>query len=277
VLAPLSLTPFAFDFPPSFFVEIFDFDPTAANSPHFLYPSASYPAEFRISACVHARSVSSSGASRACHRYIFDESNSTIDTFTPLKSLPQWDKRIRSSTPSLPCAAPPYNCSAVCKRWRVLTAYSLPAWTTRAPSSSRCDCGACARAAIINSVLQWYLPGSNEQFSYPIVETDYEFQVYTVDITSYIGSSVQGDATKLVIPARFKRPLSIIHNISFSFSQLLLASTALLFAPAALHVPRPTADRVLRSAQQRALAYYARADGDAQVSALPPPILDRLH
>jgi hypothetical protein len=108
-------------------------------------------------------------------------------------------------------------------------------------------------------VLQWYLPGSNEQFSYPIVETDFEFQVYTVDITSYIGSSVQGDATKLVIPSRFKPLLSIIRNV-LSFSQLFLASTALLFAPAARHVPPPTADRVLRSAQQRARAHYARAD-----------------
>lgn len=132
-----------------FFVEIFDFDPAAANSPHFLYPSASYPAEFRISA------------------YIFDESNSTIDTFTPLKSLPQWDKRIS-------------------RLQKVEGADSVFAAGMDDPRSV---------------IIQWYLPGSNEQFSYPIVETDYEFQVYTVDITSYIGSSVQGDATKLVIPA----------------------------------------------------------------------------
>ena len=38
----------------SFFVEIFNFDPTAPNSPHFLSPKAEYPAEFRISACVRA-------------------------------------------------------------------------------------------------------------------------------------------------------------------------------------------------------------------------------
>jgi len=33
-------------------------------------------------------------------RYIFDQSNATIDSFTPLKALPQWDKRIRSCSPS---------------------------------------------------------------------------------------------------------------------------------------------------------------------------------
>jgi hypothetical protein len=55
-----------------------------------------------------------------------------------------------------------------------------------------------------HSLLQWYLPGSNAQFSNPIVESDYEFQLYALDITSYIGTSEQGVATALVIPSRLK-------------------------------------------------------------------------
>jgi hypothetical protein len=34
-------------------------------------------------------------------RYIFDQTNSSLDTFTPLKSLPRWDKQIRSSGQSI--------------------------------------------------------------------------------------------------------------------------------------------------------------------------------
>jgi hypothetical protein len=199
-----------------------------------------------------------------------------MDMFTPLISLPKWDKRIRFRTPSVPWADCLYRLTRVQPPAKGGGPDTLLAWTTPATSPSRCDCVVRAGAAIINSVLQWYLPGCNEQFSYPIVGMDYEFQVYTVDITSYIGSSVQGDATKLVIPARFKCLLSVIHNM-FSLTQLHLASTALLFAPAALHVSRPTADRVLRSVQQRVLAHCACADGDAQVPALPPPVLDRLY
>jgi hypothetical protein len=105
----------------SFFVEIFDFDPKASNSPHFLSPSAAYAAEFRISACVYACPLSSSVISLLHPRYIFDESNSTIDSFTPMKSLPQWDKRIR-------CAAkqvfPIFShiIAAGNKKWTMVTA-----------------------------------------------------------------------------------------------------------------------------------------------------------
>ena len=55
----------------------------------------------------------------------------------------------------------------------------------------------------MNLCLQWYLPGSNAQYSNPIAESDYEFQVYTLEITAYIGSSVEGDASALSIPTRF--------------------------------------------------------------------------
>ena len=44
--------------PLRFFVEVFDFDPKAPNSPHFISPSVEYPAEFRISACELARPLS---------------------------------------------------------------------------------------------------------------------------------------------------------------------------------------------------------------------------
>lgn len=131
-----------------FFVEVFNFDPTAPNSPHFLSPKAEYAAEFRISA------------------YIFDQSNSSMDSFTPLKSLPRWDKRIS-------------------RQQKVDGSDSVFAAGLDDPRSV---------------VVQWYLPGSNAQYSNPIVESDYEFQVYTLDITSYIGSSAQGDATALIIP-----------------------------------------------------------------------------
>jgi hypothetical protein len=146
-------------------------------------------------------------------RYIFDQSNTTLDSFTPLQSLPRWDKSVRCSN----CYS---SCHAVCthvdaagsRKWRGRTACSPLGWTTLVLSLFRYGWRSCSTTALHaalrplescnHSFLQWYLPGSNLQFSNPVVESDYEFQVYTLDITSYIGSSEQGVATALVIPAR---------------------------------------------------------------------------
>jgi len=105
----------------------------------------------------------------------------------------------------------------------------------------------------LNSLLQWYLPGSNAQYSNSIVESDYEFQVYTLDITAYIGSSVQGDASALSIPAKFDAILFIYHRYRMLFLILSSASTTPLFVPVARRVPRPIADPVPRSASLCAL------------------------
>ena len=196
----------------SFFVEVFNFDPAAPNSPHFLSPSASYTAEFRISACVCVL-LCHDVVSCFARRYIFDQSITTLDSFTPLQSLPRWDKSVRYS-----------NCHSLCnkvcihvdaagsRKWRGRTACSPLGWTTLVLSLFRYGWRSCSTTVLHaalrpsescgHSFLQWYLPGSNLQFSNPIVESDYEFQVYTLDITSYIGSSEQGVATALVIPAR---------------------------------------------------------------------------
>jgi hypothetical protein len=169
----------------SFFVEVFNFDPAAPNLPQFLSPSTSYTAEFRISAC-SCGLLCHDVVSCCARRHIFDQSNTTLDSFTPLQSLPRWDKGVR-------CSNRYSSCHEVCthvdaagsRKWRRRTACSPMGWTTLVLSLFRYSWRSCSTTALHaalrpsescnHSFLQWYLPGSNLQFSNPIVEADYEF------------------------------------------------------------------------------------------------------